>query len=75
MNDIKLNIELTPAEADEVIAGLHSHAADLQSLAQKILILAQSQYSQIVAAQQMEAPAQEIKVQEEKPKNEKGENK
>lgn len=77
MNEIKLNIELTPAEADEVIAGLHSHAAGLQSLAQKILIMAQGQYQQIIA-QPMVVPAQEVKEQEtkieEKSKNEEGEN-
>ena len=51
MNEIKLNIELTPAEADEVVAGLHNHSADLQNLAQRILISAQGQYNQIVSQQ------------------------
>ena len=53
MNEIKLNIELTPAEADEVVAGLHNHSADLQNLAQRILISAQGQYNQIVSQQMM----------------------
>jgi len=76
MNEIKLNIELTPAEADEVVAGLHSHAADLQSLAQKILITAQSQYQQIVSQQMMmhTGETEETKKDEEQ-KKEKGENK
>lgn len=54
MEDIKLNIELTPAEADEVIAGLNNKALDLEGLAQRILISAQTQYSQIIAARQQQ---------------------
>lgn len=76
MNEIKLNIELTPAEADEVVAGLHNHSADLQNLAQRILISAQGQYNQIVSQQRMmhTGETEETKKDEEQ-KKEKGENK
>ena len=76
MNEIKLNIELTPAEADEVVAGLHNHSTDLQNLAQRILISAQGQYNQIVSQQMMmrTGETEETKKDEEQ-KKEKGENK
>lgn len=54
-NNVILNIELTPAEADEVIAGLNNHASSLEGLAQKILISAQGQYAKIIADQQKAA--------------------
>lgn len=70
--DIKLNIELTPAEADEVIAGLNGHASDLEKLAQRILVNAQAQYAQAVAKIQAE---QEAAAKEADKENKKGENK
>lgn len=70
--DIKLNIELTPAEADEVIAGLNGHASDLEKLAQRILVNAQTQYAQAVAKIQAD---QEAAAKEADKENKKGENK
>lgn len=71
-NNIKLNIELTPAEADEVIAGLNNHSVELSNLAQRILVTAQSQYAQIAAKQQEE---QEAAMKEAEKENKKGDNK
>lgn len=72
MNNVKLNIELTPAEADEVIAGLNSRSVELGNLAQRILVSAQTQYAQIVAQQQTEQEEAQKAAEKE---NKKGENK
>ena len=70
--DIKLKIELTPAEADEVIAGLNARATDLNILAQRILVDAQGQYAQAVAKIQAD---QEAAAKEAEKENKKGEGK
>lgn len=72
MNNVKLNIELTPAEADEVIAGLNGRSVELGNLAQRILISAQTQYAQIAAQQQAEQEEAQKAAEKE---NKKGENK
>lgn len=46
--EILLNIKLTPAETDEVIASLNNKASNLEGLAQKIFGEAQNQYKKFV---------------------------
>lgn len=50
--DVKLGITLTPAEADEVIAGLKKHASDINELAERILSEAKTQYKGILLEEQ-----------------------
>ena len=51
MNDIKITLDLTASEVDEVVAGLKNHALNIEQLADKILIDAKIQLTSTQEAQ------------------------
>ena len=51
MDDIKMTLNLTASEIDEIVAGLKNHASNIEFLANKILVDARIQLTSAQEAQ------------------------